>query len=549
MNMFQLFTASGITQALHAHHKRLHENYGFAPLTGKKSIHKFAENFGFSNAEPFIAKLTSLYERTLNPSVNLSNSEMDALVHIEADFDLEVFMLRILVEDNDAFILHTIDQNKLAPAIIQYEQSDTAFVIIGAYVVKLALDNDSVHAQVFESKMPDDVDPKVISDITESSEFKLLEEDTHYFSESDFIEWSQDDEEEIMNSFTEAMDKACATRKRHVISASVISDDDNVNITFDAVEYFESELANGNIETVFEALEGCDFDADYPTDTIAEFFCDSSTQRLFSYLESMDEGGEIGYRCTIDKLDAFKWLQDKAQANLRQHQKKSASKTDSSQNKLSKDALDFIAEHSNLTEEKEFFFSSDKTGVVTPFGQVTYNHQGVYDYEFSTVHDFVSFAFYGDRDVPYRMSERLGELDENGNIVFDQPQLKNRPLREIDEDSVYGEFKAYNAKPAVLIVQKNQEQPVATAYYSANSALAALSASVVDDCITFAENNAEDALSALGYAPEDDDFELSEADLEKLVTSLVLKQNVEDMKHTLEMFYGRVSIQIVSAAM
>lgn len=95
MNMIQLFTATGITQALHAHHKRLHEKYGFAPLSGRKSIHKFAENFGFDNAEPFLAQMTAMSERMLNASVNLSASKMNVLVHAGIEMDDGLHQFRI----------------------------------------------------------------------------------------------------------------------------------------------------------------------------------------------------------------------------------------------------------------------------------------------------------------------------------------------------------------------------------------------------------------------------------------------------------------------
>jgi hypothetical protein len=99
----------------------------------------------------------------------------------------------------------------------------------------------------------------------------------------------------------------------HHIAAKVSSDDGNINIDFDALEYFENELANGNIETVTDALAGCEFSSDYPTDSIAEYFSDTLTKRLFDYLDIVNAGDEhkdtIGFSCEIDSDDFYSWLQ------------------------------------------------------------------------------------------------------------------------------------------------------------------------------------------------------------------------------------------------
>lgn len=102
------------------------------------------------------------------------------------------------------------------------------------------------------------------------------------------------------------------------IPATVMSDDGNVNIAFNAIAYFEHELQSGRIDTVFEELDSCDFDADYATDHIAEFFAQGATQRLFDYLAALDGTLDIGYRCTVDKESAFHWLQEKGRIAMMQ---------------------------------------------------------------------------------------------------------------------------------------------------------------------------------------------------------------------------------------
>jgi hypothetical protein len=67
MELSTLSTPQGITAAIKAHHKNLHKNHSFPPLTGAKPIHCFAELFinpktgkPFESAEPFEAALKKI---------------------------------------------------------------------------------------------------------------------------------------------------------------------------------------------------------------------------------------------------------------------------------------------------------------------------------------------------------------------------------------------------------------------------------------------------------------------------------------------------------
>lgn len=318
MNILQIFTASGLTQALHAHHKRLHEKYGFAPLSGKKSIHKFAESFGFDNAEPFLAKLTAMSERMLNTSVNLSISGISSIVHVSVEEDDGEHQFRVMVENGRAFIIHNVDPALLAPALVSYLGHNVAIITIGMFVVRITLKEEGVCARLVQAKSMEEIngnDPAV----DDEARFHLLEESYHYFDGNVDFGWTPEDEEELMDSFREAMNGQLAANQEHVIPALVVSDDEQVHIEFDAVRYFESELESGNIEYVFEALDSCNFDAGCPTDTIAEFFAKGVTKRLFDYLYSIDESVEVGYRCTINREASLKWFHQKDMVRVSLH--------------------------------------------------------------------------------------------------------------------------------------------------------------------------------------------------------------------------------------
>lgn len=314
MNIHQLFTASGLAQAIQAHHKHLHTQYNFPPLSGQKPLHKLAETFGYNNAEPFMAKLAALSARMLSTSVNLSANGKSVLLHVEVLEDDGDHQIRVMAEGDRAFLICTVSPELLAPAMVSYDDSAHATVFIGAFAITLELEADSVEVALFEASNVNDVVSNTFP--TEGEDFALVDQQTYYMEEDDLLGWTREDEEDMMDSFMSALYKPASPKGETVIPASVTTDDDNVTLVFDAVAYFESELKNGNIETVFASLEGCDFDADYPTDTIAEFFSDSATKRLFDYLSAVDEALDIGYRCTIDKQAAFVWLHNKVSERL-----------------------------------------------------------------------------------------------------------------------------------------------------------------------------------------------------------------------------------------
>ena len=99
--------------------------------------------------------------------------------------------------------------------------------------------------------------------------------------------------------------EGCNEAIKATIRAEAHSDDRLVEIEFNAAPYFTSELKNGNLKVVIEALDGCDFGCDYPADTVVEFFADNETKRLFDYMNFKG-----GYECNIKKEDVVAWLNE-----------------------------------------------------------------------------------------------------------------------------------------------------------------------------------------------------------------------------------------------
>jgi len=305
MNISQLFTTSGLTQALQTHHKHLHKHYNFPPLSGIKSIHKLAETFGFKGAEPFLSALKDIEEQHLSTTVNLMSKNDNTLVHIEIEKDLGSTQLRVIPDNESALIICTIDESQIAPFIVRYQNSQKATIFIGHFAIVVELDHDELTANVFQSmnNQPLIVKPSALSENNAACIDQQSMSLTSYPNDN----FHSEDSEELMESFSQAISLSC-DNDDFCIHAVASSDDDNISIEFDAKAYFESERSKENFLEIIQKLNECDFDADYPTDTVAEYFSDSTTKRLFTYLHSINPEKNIGYRCTISKEDVERWM-------------------------------------------------------------------------------------------------------------------------------------------------------------------------------------------------------------------------------------------------
>jgi hypothetical protein len=95
-------------------------------------------------------------------------------------------------------------------------------------------------------------------------------------------------------------------QEKFLIKAEVHSDDYAVEITFDAVEWFE-QASDADIT----ALMKCDFGGDYAADAVADFFRNGVTKPLFFYLaiHPRSPGGSHGFECYVDSNQAETWIE------------------------------------------------------------------------------------------------------------------------------------------------------------------------------------------------------------------------------------------------
>jgi hypothetical protein len=99
------------------------------------------------------------------------------------------------------------------------------------------------------------------------------------------------------------------------ISAECHSDDHAIQVEFDAAPWF----AQASIEQI-KALEACGWRGDYPADAVAQFFADTTTQPVFTYLHARNNAdpGTCGFECSVNKHHARRWL-DSYRPNILSH--------------------------------------------------------------------------------------------------------------------------------------------------------------------------------------------------------------------------------------
>lgn len=93
-----------------------------------------------------------------------------------------------------------------------------------------------------------------------------------------------------------------------MITARCCSDDREVDITFDATDYFENIKSTSFFMSRMNEFITFGFGGNIPADNVAEFFEDSSTQELFDHLKDTDPQDDVGFECYIVKEDVIKWL-------------------------------------------------------------------------------------------------------------------------------------------------------------------------------------------------------------------------------------------------
>jgi hypothetical protein len=84
------------------------------------------------------------------------------------------------------------------------------------------------------------------------------------------------------------------------------SDDRTIEIEFDTAAWFAQAEPSAII-----ALADCGWGGDYAADAVADFFSDTTTSDLFTYIRLMQQRRTretIGFECNVTESDARTWL-------------------------------------------------------------------------------------------------------------------------------------------------------------------------------------------------------------------------------------------------
>lgn len=153
MSLSNLFTVDGLFEAIKTHHKNLHENYNFPPLSGMKPIHKFAETLGLKNAEQLKASLSTLSSPVIHQNVHINLSDTTFAEQVSVYYESEDSTLRIDVYDQPSFLIVTVDNDiSLIQPSFYYLSSNIAIITYNYIQIFIKLDKDQVVASVIEDK-------------------------------------------------------------------------------------------------------------------------------------------------------------------------------------------------------------------------------------------------------------------------------------------------------------------------------------------------------------------------------------------------------------
>lgn len=90
------------------------------------------------------------------------------------------------------------------------------------------------------------------------------------------------------------------------ITAQSYSDDRNVDVRYDAFDWFRQASA----EDIY-ALAECGWGGDYPADAIAQFFAEKldGVAAIFAHIENVsDTRNSVGHETHVDATEALTWL-------------------------------------------------------------------------------------------------------------------------------------------------------------------------------------------------------------------------------------------------
>lgn len=151
MSLQNLFTANGLIQAIKDHHKNLHENYNFPPLSGMKSVHKFAESLKLDNAEQLKASLEKNQLQTINQTVHINLCDSTFSEQLVCYFEPEDNTLRVQIYDDADFVIVTVGDDFFKIQPNSYYINSKKLLITYNYVqVLIELDRTTIEVKIIE---------------------------------------------------------------------------------------------------------------------------------------------------------------------------------------------------------------------------------------------------------------------------------------------------------------------------------------------------------------------------------------------------------------
>jgi hypothetical protein len=156
LNISSIFTPTGLTQALKAHHKNLSDNHNFPPLSGAKPLHRFAELFELKNAEHLedrLKKLTGPQVGTLETTLNLVNQKAQA--QVQCFFEEEDGTLRVQCVDEPTLLMVTLDEAPTISPKVHYLSHECALITYDNVQVHIFLSDNTLTAELYEPSKPE----------------------------------------------------------------------------------------------------------------------------------------------------------------------------------------------------------------------------------------------------------------------------------------------------------------------------------------------------------------------------------------------------------
>ena len=95
--------------------------------------------------------------------------------------------------------------------------------------------------------------------------------------------------------------------EKAVIPAEVHSDDHAIEVTFNALHWFEQAS-----DEEIQGLIDCDFGGDYPADAVSDWTRDYDPEvaKMYEYIEARHPIDGIGFECQVARGDAEEWIRD-----------------------------------------------------------------------------------------------------------------------------------------------------------------------------------------------------------------------------------------------